>query len=150
MKENFSKRVKQIIKKSKEEALRLGHSYVGSEHLLLGLVKEYYGISKKIMDVYDIDANDIITMIEDLIKPSGGTMTLGHLPLTRRAERILRNAFNEASNQGEPRADDEHLLLAMLSETEGIAVEILKSFALDYNSVKDLITSGGSKEKNRI
>ena len=99
MKENFSKRVKKIIKKSKEEALRLGHSYVGSEHLLLGLVKEYYGISKKIMDVYDIDANDIITMIEDLIKPSGGTMTLGHLPLTRRAERILRNAFNEAQSR---------------------------------------------------
>ena len=147
MKENFSKKVKQIIKKSKEEALRLGHSYVGSEHLLLGLVKEDYGISKKIMDVYDIDSNDIITMIEDLIKPSGGTMTLGHLPLTRRAERILRNAFNEASNQGEPKAEDEHLLLAMLSETEGIAVEILKSFALDYNSVKDLIASGGSKEK---
>mgnify|MGYP001361548973 CR=1 FL=1 len=146
MKENFSKRVKQIIKRSKEEALRLGHSYVGSEHLLLGLVKENYGLSKKILDVYDIDTDEIISMIEDLIKPAGGTMTLGHLPLTRRAERILRNSFNEASTQGEPKADDEHLLLAMLCESEGIAVEILKSFTLEYESVKDLIISGGNND----
>ena len=146
MKENFSKRVKQIIKRSKEEALRLGHSYVGSEHLLLGLVKENYGLSKKILDVYDIDSDEIISMIEDLIKPAGGTMTLGHLPLTRRAERILRNSFNEASTQGEPKADDEHLLLAMLCESEGIAVEILKSFTLEYESVKDLIISGDNND----
>ena len=146
MKENFSKRVKQIIKRSKEEALRLGHSYVGSEHLLLGLVKENYGLSKKILDVYDIDSDEIISMIEDLIKPAGGTMTLGHLPLTRRAERILRNSFNEASTQGEPKADDEHLLLAMLCESEGIAVEILKSFTLEYESVKDLIISGNNND----
>ena len=146
MKENFSKRVKQIIKRSKEEALRLGHSYVGSEHLLLGLVKENCGLSKKILDVYDIDSDEIISMIEDLIKPAGGTMTLGHLPLTRRAERILRNSFNEASTQGEPKADDEHLLLAMLCESEGIAVEILKSFTLEYESVKDLIISGDNND----
>ena len=146
MKENFSKRVKQIIKRSKEEALRLGHSYVGSEHLLLGLVKENYGLSKKILDVYDIDSDEIISMIEDLIKPAGGTMTLGHLPLTRRAERILRNSFNEASTQGEPKADDEHLLLAILCESEGIAAEILKSFTLEYESVKDLIISGNNND----
>ena len=149
MKENFSKRVQLIIKQSKEEAIRLGHSYVGSEHLLLGLLKENSGLGKKVLDVYDIDPNEMVAMIEDMIKTSGGTMTLGHLPLTRRAERILRNAFSEASSRGETLADDEHLLLSMLREKEGIAYEILKSFSLDYDTVGDLIqTTGEEPELN--
>ena len=89
MKENFSKRVQRIIKQSKEEAIRLGHSYVGSEHLLLSMLKEDSGLSRKVLDVFDINIVEMVAMIEDLIKSSGGTMTLGHLPLTRRAERIL-------------------------------------------------------------
>ena len=149
MKENFSKRVQLIIKQSKEEAIRLGHSYGGSEHLLLGLLKENSGLGKKVLDVYDIDPNEMVAMIEDMIKTSGGTMTLGHLPLTRRAERILRNAFSEASSRGETMADDEHLLLSMLREKEGIAYEILKSFSLDYDTVGDLIqTTGEEPELN--
>ena len=147
MKENFSKRVQLIIKQSKEEAIRLGHSYVGSEHLLIGLLKSETGMAKKIIDVFDIDTNDMISMIEDMIKSSGGTMTLGHLPLTRRAERILRNAFSEASARGEAIAEDEHVLLALLLESEGIASDILKSFSLDYDTVNDLI---GSNEDNDL
>ena len=145
MKENFSKRVQLIIKQSKEEAIRLGHSYVGSEHLLIGLLKEETGLAKKVIDVFDIDSNDMITMVEDMIKPSGGTMTLGHLPLTRRAERILRNAYSEATKRNESIADDEHVLLALLLESEGIARDILKSFSLDYDTVNDLI---GSNEED--
>jgi ATP-dependent Clp protease ATP-binding subunit ClpC len=147
MKENFSKRVQYIIKQSKEEAIRLGHSYVGSEHLLIGLLKSETGMTKKIIDVFDIDLNDMISTIEDMIKSSGGTMTLGHLPLTRRAERILRNAFSEASSRGEAIADDEHVLLALLLESEGIASDILKSFSLDYDTVNDLI---GSSDDNDL
>ena len=141
MKENFTKRVRLIIKQSKEEAIRLGHSYVGSEHLLLGILKQGEGLSKKVLDVYDIDPTEMISMTEEMIKSSGGTMTLGHLPLTRRAERILRNAFNEASTRGDTTADDEHLLLALLREAEGIASDILTSFSLDYDTVSDLMKS---------
>ncbi|SVC11725.1 uncharacterized protein METZ01_LOCUS264579, partial [marine metagenome] len=141
MKENFSRRLQLIIKQSKEEAIRLGHSYVGSEHLLLGLLKEQSGLSGKVLDVFDVDSAEMVAMIEDMIKSSGGTITLGHLPLTRRAERILRNAFNETSSTGDSVADDEHLLLAMLKEKEGIAAEILQSFSLDYGTVSDLIQS---------
>ena len=117
----------------------MGHSYVGSEHLLLGLLREDSGLGSKIFDIYDCDIEDIRAMVEDMIKTSGGTMTLGHLPLTRRAERILRNAFNEAAAMGATIADDEHLLLAMLKETEGIACEVLNAHNLDYESVVDLI-----------
>ena len=146
MKENFSKRVQRIIKQSKEEAIRLGHSYVGSEHLLLGLLKGKNGLSKKVLDVYDVDPTEMVAMIEDMIKSAGGTMTLGHLPLTRRAERVLRNAFGEASNRGDTIADDEHLFLAMLKEKEGIACEVLKSFSLDYDTINDLIQTSTEEE----
>ena len=148
MKENFSKRVQHIIKYAKEEAIRLGHSYVGSEHLLLGLLRENSGLSAKIFDIYDCDINDVQSMIEDMIKTLGNTMTLGHLPLTRRAERILRNAFNEAAGLGTTIADDEHLLLAILKESEGIAKEVLNSHNLDYDSVLDLINSEPSEYLN--
>ncbi len=146
MKENFSKRVQRIIKQSKEEAIRLGHSYVGSEHLLLGLLKGKNGLSKKVLDVYDVDPIEMVAMIEDMIKTAGGTMTLGHLPLTRRAERVLRNAFGEASTRGDTIADDEHLFLAMLKEKEGIACEVLKSFSLDYDTINDLIQTSTEEE----
>ena len=148
MKENFSKRVQKILKLAKEEAIRLGHSYVGSEHLLLGLLRLDSGLSSKIFNIYDCDIEDIQSMIEDLIKTSGGTMTLGHLPLTRRAERILRNAFNEAASMGATIADDEHLLLAILKETDGIAFEVLTSNNLEYASVVELVKDDSEKEED--
>tara|TARA_Y100001970_G_scaffold46210_1_gene58109 strand:- start:2915 stop:5374 length:2460 start_codon:yes stop_codon:yes gene_type:complete len=139
MKENFSKRLQKIIKCSKEEAIRLGHSYVGSEHLLLALLKEKEGLTRKIIDIFDLDPAEIVSMLEDMIKSSGGTMTLGHLPLTRRAERVLRNSFSEATSNGNLVADDEYLLLSILKEKEGVAYEVLKTFSLDYDTVNDLI-----------
>ena len=146
MKENFSKRVQLIMKHAKEEAVRLGHSYVGSEHLLLGMIRLEAGLGVKIMDIYDCKLDDMQAMIEDMIKSSGGTMTLGHLPLTRRAERILRNAYNEAAALGDSVADDEHLLLAMLKETEGIAFEVLNSYNIDYDGVLELLKDDVTEE----
>ena len=139
MKENFSKRVQLIIKNAKEEAVRLGHSYVGSEHILLGMVKDSSGLSIKIFEIYDCNVLDLKSMIEDMIKSSGGTLTLGHLPFTRRAERILRNSYNEAAALGSSLADDEHLLLSMLKETDGIAYEVLNAYSIDYDSVLSLM-----------
>jgi ATP-dependent Clp protease ATP-binding subunit ClpC len=148
MKEKFSIRVQTIMKYSKEEAIQLGHSYVGSEHLLLGLCRLDSGLSLKIIDVLNSSYNDIRSVVNEMIKSSGGTMTLGHLPLTRRAERILRNTFNEAVAMGLNLADDEHLLLAMLRENEGIAFEALQSFNLDYESTKSLIQDKPGSEEN--
>jgi len=139
MKENFSKRVQLIIKNAKEEAVRLGHSYVGSEHLLLGMIKDSTGLSIKIFEIYDCNIIDLKSMIEDMIKSSGGTLTLGHLPFTRRAERVLRNSYNEATALGSSLADDEHLLLSMLKESDGIAFEVLNAYSIDYDSVLGLM-----------
>ena len=76
MKENFSKRVQTIMKFAKEEAIRLGHSYVGSEHLLLGILRGGKGMSIKILDIFDCDIISMCAMVEDMIKASGGTMTV--------------------------------------------------------------------------
>ena len=135
MKENFSRRVQTIMKYAKEEAIQLGHSYVGSEHLLLGLIREGSGRAVQILEELGADLEEMRVMIEDMMKPSGGTMTLGHLPLTRRAERILRNTFTEASNLHAAVANDYHLLLAILKENEGVAYEVLIAFEIDYSAI---------------
>ena len=88
MKENFSKGIQRVLKYAKEEAVRLGHSYVGSEHLLLGIIKDKNGKASTILNSIGCDIIEMKSMIEDMAKPSGGTMTLGHLPLTRRAEMV--------------------------------------------------------------
>ena len=139
MKENFSKRVQTIMKYAKEEAIQLGHSYVGSEHLLLGILREASGRAVGMLEELGCDLDEMRLMIEDMVKPAGGTMTLGHLPLTRRAERILRNTFTEASNLNATIADDYHLLLATLQEKEGVAFEVLTAFEIDYSSVVELL-----------
>ncbi len=146
MKENFSKRVQNIMKFSREEAIRLGHSYVGSEHLLLGLFREETCNSIRLLESFGCEIAEIRTRIVEMIKSSGGTMTLGHIPLTRRAERILRNAYAEAVGLGAAMASDEHLLLAMLKESEGIAFEVLADNNVDYNTVLKSVKEGKASD----
>ncbi len=136
MKENFSKRVQNILKSAKDEAVRLGHSYVGSEHLLLGVIREGSGPAYEILTSLAGDVEEMRAEIEDMVRSSGSTMTLGHLPLTRRAERILRTTFTEAKSFNEEVGDDIHLLLAITKETEGVANEVLIRFGIDYASIK--------------
>ena len=139
MKENFSKRVQNILRSAKEEAIRLGHSYVGSEHLLLGIIKEGGGAAYDILTSLAGDVQELRTEIEEMVRSSGGTMTLGHLPLTRRAERILRTTFTEARGFNQEVGDDTHLLLAVAKETEGVASEILVRFGIDYAAIKQRV-----------
>ena len=148
MKKNFSKRLQTVLKLAKEDAIRLGHSYVGSEHLLIGLFKVESGISSKIFELYDIDIESVIKMIEDIINTSDSTMTLGHLPLTIRAERVLKNAYLEASSRNQSVADNEHLLLAMLREKDGVVFEVLSSLNFDFDTVSELVDGENVNEDN--
>lgn len=145
MKENFSKGVQRILKYAKEEAVRLGHSYVGSEHLLLGIIKDNNGKAVNILTSIGCDIMEMKSMIEEMAKPSGGTMTLGHLPLTRRAERILRTTFTEAQNYKEDVANQVHLLLALAREDEGLSTEVLNAYTVDYELLSTFISSSPIK-----
>lgn len=138
------------MKFAKEEAIQLGHSYVGSEHLLLGMIRQGSGKAVQILEALGCDLEEMRIMIEDMVKPSGGTMTLGHLPLTRRAERILRNTFTEASKMGSSVADDYHLLLAILNESGGVAYEVLGVFEVDRESVLEHLKEEVSRAKTSV
>ena len=154
MKKNFSEVLELILKDAKEQAIRLGQSYVGSEHLLIGLLNIKTGTSSKILDLYDIESEVVVKMIEDLIKVND-TTTLGHLPLTRRAERILKNAYLEANERKLDIADSEHLLLAFLREKDGVVFDVLNSFSLEFDTVCELIDgeinqNGGMVSNSKI
>ncbi|MCF7822900.1 MAG: ATP-dependent Clp protease ATP-binding subunit [Candidatus Marinimicrobia bacterium] len=137
MKANFHKKLQAVIQLSKEEAIRLGHAYIGSEHLLLGIFRQGDNKVLDIMQSLNIDPADIIEQVEEQIRTSGGTMILGTLPFTKRAERILKNTYQEARDLNADIVDVEHLLLAILREQEGIASDILAQFSIDYEIVRD-------------
>jgi len=133
---NFSHRVQMVIQYSREEALRLGHDYIGSEHLLLGLLREGDGIAIEILKSLGVDLEELKRTIEETVKSTGGTMTIGNLPLTKRAERILKGTYIEAKNFKSDIIGTEHLLLSLTKEREGMAAQILMNFDVDYDSVR--------------
>jgi len=135
IKNNFSQRVQLVIQLSREEALRLGHDYIGTEHLLLGLIKEGGGVAVEILQNMDLDLEEIKKAIEDTVRSSGGTITVGNIPFTKRAERVLRVATAEAERFKSNVVGTEHLLLALLRDQEGIAAQVLQSFDVTYDTV---------------
>ena len=134
MRNNFTSRVQKVIRYSKEEAMRLGHDYIGTEHLLLGMLKEGEGIAIKILQNLNCDLNKLKKAIEDSTAPSGGTMTIGNLPLSKRAEKALKMTYIEAKNFKNDVIGTEHLLLSILKEKDSLAAQILLTFNIDYNT----------------
>ena len=137
MKNNFSKKIQMILRYAKEEAVRLHHNYVGSEHLLLGILRQENSKTIDILIDLGVDITELKKTIEDIVRPSGETILIGKLPLSKRVGRILKNAYTEAKNFEAEIIGEEHILLAMLRETDGIAIEVLSSFGIDYFNVKN-------------
>ncbi len=136
MKNNFSHRVQMVIQYAREEAIRLNHDYIGSEHLLLGLIREGEGVAIEVLKNLGCDLDEIKKAIEDMIKATGDTMTIGNLPLTKRAEKILKMTYVEAKNFKSNTIGTEHLLLALCKEKDGVAAQVLLSFDVDYDAVR--------------
>ena len=135
MKNNFSSRVQMVIQFARDEALRLGHDYIGTEHLLLGLIREGEGIAIEILHALGCDLDEIRQAVEDAGRVTGDTMTLGNIPFTKRAEKILKSAYVEAERYKSDIIGTEHLLLALVKEREGLASQILNSFGVTYDAV---------------
>jgi ATP-dependent Clp protease ATP-binding subunit ClpC len=131
---NFTSRVQKVIRYSKEEAMRLGHDYIGTEHLTLGVIKEGEGIAIKILKNLGCDLEKLKKAIEDATAPSGGTMTIGNLPLSKRAEKALKMTYIEAKNFNNDVIGTEHLILSILKEKDCLAAQILQTFNIDYAS----------------
>ena len=147
MEGNFSNRVQDVIRYSREEALRLGHDYIGTEHLLLGVIKEGDGIAVKIIRNLGVDLYKLKKTIEDTVRSTGGTLTIGNIPLTKQAEKVLKITYLEAKLYKSDVIGTEHLLLSLMRDEENIAAQILHQFNVTYDTVRnelDNIISGKS------
>jgi ATP-dependent Clp protease ATP-binding subunit ClpC len=145
MEGNFSNRVQEVIRLSREEALRLGHDYIGTEHLLLGIIREGEGIAVKILRNLGCDLYKVKKTIEDTVRSSGGTLTIGNIPLTKQAEKVLKITYLEAKLYKSEVIGTEHLLLSLLRDDDNIAAQILAQFTVQYDTVRnelDNILSG--------
>jgi len=133
---NFSERVQEVIRLSREEALRLGHDYIGTEHLLLGIIREGHGVAVKILRNLDVDLVKLKKAIEDTVRTSGGTLTIGNIPLTKQAEKVLKITQIESKIYKSDVIGTEHILLSLLRDEDNIATQILHQFNVTYDNAR--------------
>ncbi len=138
MEKHFSHRVRDVISYSREEAIRLGHDYIGTEHLLLGILKEGEGVAVEILQNLGCDLTKLKKAIEDTVRSAGGTLTAGgKLPLTKQADKVLKLTFLEAKMLKVEVVRTEHLLLSLLRDTENIAAQILnQGYSITYDGMR--------------
>lgn len=138
MEAKFSPRVKDVITFSREEALRLGHDYIGCEHLLLGLIREGEGMAIKIMKSLGINLGELRKSVENSVRMTGGNAgNLGNIPLTKQAEKALKITYLEAKVFKSDVIGTEHLLLAILKDEDNIASQILSQYGVNYDIVRE-------------
>jgi len=135
MNETFSELARKAIEYARDEAARLRHDYIGTEHLLLGLIRLGEGRACEIITNLGLDLADLKSSVEDVVQPSGGTMTMGQLPLTARAKKTLEVSGHEARALKSKEIDTEHILLALLKDEEGVASQVLSMYDIDYKEV---------------
>ncbi len=139
MEAKFSPKVREVISFSREEALRLGHDFIGTEHLLLGLIREGEGLAIKVVKAMDVDVVMLRKAIEDSIREKGGhqSLNVSNLPLTKQAEKILKIAILEAKLMKSETIGTEHLMLSILKNKDAVATELLTRFEVEYERFKD-------------
>ncbi|MEP7127283.1 MAG: Clp protease N-terminal domain-containing protein, partial [Chitinophagales bacterium] len=139
MEAKFSPKVKEVISYSREEALRLGHDFIGTEHLLLGLIRDGEGLAIKVLKSMDIDIILLRKAIEDSIRDKAihhHNVNVNNLPLTKQAEKVLKITILEAKVQKSDTIGTEHLILSILKNKDTVVTEVLARFEIDYDSFK--------------
>ena len=129
---NFSNRVRDVISYSREEALRLGHDYIGTEHLLLGILREGEGLAVKLLVNLDVDLQKLRKVIEESIRVNNTNVHIENIPLTKLAERVLKVTYLEAKAFKSDIIGTEHLLLSLLRDEDNIAAQVLARFGVTY------------------
>ncbi len=139
MDNNFSNQVKEIISYSREEALRLGNDFIGTEHLLLGLIREGDNKALRILQNFNINLQELHKEIESAIKekPSKNAININSLPLTKQAEKVIRVTVLEAKLLKSSTIETEHLMLSILKNKENAATQILEQLQVDYEMFKN-------------
>lgn len=133
--ERFTERARKVVYLAQQEAARLGHNVVGTEHLLLGLLSEGEGVAAKALESLDIRLDKIRDEVEKIIG-SGETNPFGEIPFTPRAKRVLELAVDEGRQLGHNYVGTEHILLGLIREGEGVAAQVLKNLGADLDRVR--------------
>lgn len=139
MNRRFSPQVKQIISKSRDEALRLGHSYIGTEHLLMGILQDKSNLAIKVLNSLDVNPRALMTTLEQSFVPgtiSNGDLNIGQLPLNKQAEKVLKVTLLEAKSLKSDEINIEHLMLSILKYEDNLASQVLQQFDVDYEVFK--------------
>ena len=141
MEAKFSNRVKEVISLSREEALRLGHDYIGTEHLLLGMVREGDGVAISILKKLGTSLEELREAVERATKGTANhnVKNLANIPLTRQSEKVLKITYLEAKIFKSQLIGTEHLLLSILRDEDNIATQILEKFDVNYDVVKEML-----------
>ena len=141
MEAKFSNRVKEVISLSREEALRLGHDYIGTEHLLLGMIREGEGVAVSLLKKLGVSLEELRMSVEQATKgtASSNVKNLANIPLTRQSEKVLKITYLEAKIFKSQLIGTEHLLLSILRDEDNIATQILEKFDINYDVVKELL-----------
>jgi ATP-dependent Clp protease ATP-binding subunit ClpC len=149
LEDRFSEKVRKVMYLAREEAVRLQHDHIGTEHLLLGLIREGTGVASMVLTNLGLDLESVRQAVEEAVEEGGSTMTIGEIPLNQSAQRSLELAMEEAKSFGNNFVGTEHLLLGLLREKEGLAAVILFNLGVDFEMVRQEVMrllGGGTVE----
>jgi ATP-dependent Clp protease ATP-binding subunit ClpC len=136
--ERFTERARQVVVLAQDEARALKHNYIGTEHLLLGLLREEEGLAARVLESLDITVEEVRAQVARIVG-EGEEATYGQIPFTPRAKKVLELALRVALSMGDDFIDTEHLLLGLLEVPEGVAPRLLDDFDVQPEKVRDEI-----------
>ncbi len=135
--DRFTDRAKKVMSFARQEAMKFNHEYIGTEHILLGLVQEGSGVAANVLKNMNIDLEKIRHEVEKIVKTGPSMVTMGQLPFTPRAKKVLELSMEEASNLSHNYIGTEHLLLGLIRENEGIAAQVLMNLGVKLDEVRE-------------
>ncbi len=135
--ERLTDRARKVMSLANQEAMRFNHEYIGTEHILLGLVKEGSGVGANVLKHLDIDLRKVRLEVEKLVKSGPDVVTMGKLPQTPRAKKVIEYAIEEARSLNHNYVGTEHLLLGLLREQDGVAAQVLMNLGLKLEDVRE-------------
>ncbi|NLX53970.1 MAG: ATP-dependent Clp protease ATP-binding subunit [Planctomycetaceae bacterium] len=154
MYERFTDRARKVMQLANQEAQRFNHEYIGTEHILLGLVKEGSGVAANVLKNLDVDLRKIRLEVEKLVQSGPEMVTMGKLPQTPRAKKVIEYSMEEARNLNHNYVGTEHILLGLLREQEGVAAQVLMNLGLKLEDVREEVLNllghgleGGESER---
>jgi ATP-dependent Clp protease ATP-binding subunit ClpC len=136
--ERFTDRARRVVVLSQEEARRLNHNYIGTEHVLLGLLQEEEGIAARVLTSLGVSFDGARDLVKDIIGPGTGAPS-DHMPFTPRAKKVLELSLREALQLGHDHIDTEHLLLGLLREGEGVAAQVIVRLGAELDQVRGAV-----------